>query len=151
MAEIWPNDTKGGRKGAEENLLKKFFILQQWKTHRDKDNIPFSFRIVASAELCIDVFVKLAELFPKLAELFPKLAELFWCTGRKQFGDLATPVRYSQHVIRCNFKPEEDNYYKHQRCQNVIGRLSLATGPTLSRNQNWFFGHQFMTICRLAF
>jgi hypothetical protein len=29
MAEIWPNDTKGGRKGAEENLLKKFFILQQ--------------------------------------------------------------------------------------------------------------------------
>jgi hypothetical protein len=27
-AEIWPNVTKSGRKGAEEKFLKKFFILQ---------------------------------------------------------------------------------------------------------------------------
>jgi hypothetical protein len=28
MAEIWPNVPKSGRKGAEENFLKKFFFLQ---------------------------------------------------------------------------------------------------------------------------
>jgi hypothetical protein len=28
MAEIWPNVIISGRKGAEKNFLKKFFILQ---------------------------------------------------------------------------------------------------------------------------
>jgi hypothetical protein len=38
---------------------------------------------VASAELCIDFFVKLAELFPNWPKFFDVLAG-------KQFGDLAT-------------------------------------------------------------
>jgi hypothetical protein len=106
VAKFWPNFTKSGRKGPEENFLKKFLI-----SSNDKHSVPKKkvnlISIDPWTERCIDVFVK-------LAELFLKLAELFLCTGRKQFRDLATllvcrgfSVGYKREVLK---GPEKVKY-----------------------------------------